>query len=258
MRILLVALLMSGCLFAPHSAVPGEPSFGFQTQWLVKREPTQVSLYWAYACEGTGDWGCPSSTFTVLEVSCRGCEVTEDPTNVTSRGGVDLSVVATSDNSITVEVAIRFDATGETRHVVASAMVDHELALEAECRLVDTGALSPHDGSLVPDELFRPCDSPRRASDTVAIFPVITRELGYSRFPFCVYSYPCSAPYGAQLRPLSAISIAPMPTRWGATDVYPGAFDVLQPLAAEQTVSLSAVLVNGDVSTASITIPPMK
>jgi hypothetical protein len=40
--------------------------------------------------------------------------------------------------------------------------------------------------------------------------------------------------------------------------VYPGAFAVLQPLAAEQTVSLSAVLVNGDVSTASITIPPMK
>lgn len=259
MRIAIVALLMSACTLGHRNDLPGEPQFGFQTQWLVQGEPTETSLYWAYACDATGDWGCPSSTFTVLEVSCDGCEVTDDPTNVTSRGGVGLGVVATSGESITVRVTARFDDTGEVRHVIASALVDHELALQAKCRLIDTSALGQHDlKSLVSDELFRSCDTPRRESDTVAIFPIIDRALGFARFPFCVYSYPCTDPYGAQLRPLSAVSITPTPTGWGMTNVLPGAFALLPPLAAEQTVSLSAVLVNGDVSTTSVTIPPVK
>lgn len=142
----------------------------------------------------------------------------------------------------------------------ASMTGDHEVALDAECTLVDTVAVTtrgPNDGRPIP---FRSCDATRLSSESVVLFPVIRTFNGGRRFPFCIYSGACTTWAGRDRRPLSSLSIEPAPTGWGTsyTADFWGEFAILPPLGSTQTVSLHAPLATGEVSTTSVAIPPLE
>jgi hypothetical protein len=259
MRIIALGLLVSGWLVSgcsEYSGEPGEPEV-FLPQSLIQGEPTEARVRWTYGCEGTGDWKCPpASTITVLRVACQGCSVIDDPTGTHDNR---IGAVATKDGPITLDVTVRFDDTGEIRQVSASTTGEHEVALEAQCRLIDTSTLAMSNLHHVHSELFRACGKARLASETVVVFPRIRTSSGSVRIPFCLDAYPCTGQYGEQHRPLSSFSITPAPTGWGSTDTFELLeFAILPPLGLDRSVSLSVPLATGTIVKTSVTIPPLQ
>ncbi|HEX3765346.1 MAG TPA: hypothetical protein VHW23_41905 [Kofleriaceae bacterium] len=226
----------------------------------IQGEPSRVTPTWAYACDGTGDWGCPSSTLTVLQVTCDGCMVTDSPVGVSDRGGVEFHATATTDGPVTIGAQIRFDPTGEIATVTASTVGDHETGIEGRCRLIDTATLAQRNlGSAVPGELFRDCSTPRHASDSVVLFPALRTFHGNARFPVCVTSTLCGGFDGDRLRPASAVSIDPAPTGWGQSDeIEPAEFAILPAMPAGGTVTLNAQLSPTGTATAEVEIPAIQ
>lgn len=258
MRWLVVLVVLPGCLFS-HPSQPGDPEVFLSSSW-IQGEPTEARVYWAYACDGGDDWGCPSTTITVQHVYCQGCSVIDDLAGQSFQPIAPIVAVATTDGPITITATLRFDATGEIRSVSGTTTGDHEVALEATCRSIDSATLASRDlQAAVPASLFRPCDAKRPATDTLVVFPAIRTAHGAARFPFCAFEAgACTSGDGDRLRPRSALSITPAPTGWGRTDeIAPAEFAVLPPLGATTTVSLSTPLAGGATATASVEIPPV-
>ena len=94
----------------------------------IKGEPNLVRLNWPnfYQC-GMDDWGCakPTTPMTVLAVTCDGCTIVDDPTGRTSHAPVELIAIAEADDRISIDVVLRFDATGAKQSLSRSAVVDH-------------------------------------------------------------------------------------------------------------------------------------
>lgn len=256
-------LLMSRCVLGVQDRMdlPGdaEISLSPERSW-IPGEPSSAIASWAYACEGTGDWGCPSSSFTLLDATCDGCTVI-GPVGVLAWRAVAFQATATTDGPITLAATVRFDPTGEVKTVTASTVGDHEIGLEGRCRLIDTATLTQPDLTYpaFPEELFRSCDTPRLASDTVVIFPALRTFRGDSRFPFCMTSALCGGFQGPYIRPPSGFSMTPAPTGWGmAAQIEPAAFAILPAMPAGGTVSLSAQLSPSGTATASVEIPAIQ
>jgi hypothetical protein len=186
--------------------------------------------------------------------------VLEDPTGSTQLNSTSLIATATTDGPVTVTADLRFDATGEIRRVVASTTGDHEVALEASCRLVDPAVPLDRD---VPDSQLRACDTTRRPDDRVVVFPLIRTDHGALRLPFGCYDL-CSTRWGDRFRSQSSIAMTPPPVDWHwssaihADGYSEGSFAILPALGSTPTVSLSAPLAGGEVSTVSIAIPPIQ
>ena len=107
-------------------------------------------------------------------------------------------------------------------------------------------------------ELFHECGATRVAGETAVVFPRIRTASGDARFPFCV-GRSCTTYYGEELRPISSLMIAPSPTSWAyttANDV--NEFAVLRPVIPDQSVSVSAPLASGTISTVSVPIPAIE
>jgi hypothetical protein len=174
------------------------------------------------------------------------------------RYGTVATAVATIDGPITFEATMRFDATGRIGRVSASAVGDHEVALEARCAVIETSALSPSGGN-IDDRLFHDCGATRLSSETVVIAPAIRTQANIVRFPFCPESPPtCTGPWGARYRPRSQLSITPVPTAWGLSRAFPLYWFAVMPSATSaETVSLSAPLATGEIATTSVAIPPV-
>jgi hypothetical protein len=257
MKILLIGVLVAGCMRQGIDK-PGEPNIFLASSW-IQGEPTEATVHWDYPCKGTGDWGCPSSTITVMRVTCSGCSVLDDSVGKASYNGVVIRAVATTDGPITLDVTVRFDDTDEMRQVSGSTTGDHEVALEAECRVIDTTTLNQHyPMHSVPNEQFRACEATRLASDTAVLFPVIRTFHGNVRFPFCLGSYPCAGSNGEPWRLLSSLSLTPAPVDWGTSDWFDlEVFALLPPLGTDQRMSLRTPLVDGTISTVSVAIPPV-
>jgi hypothetical protein len=263
MRIIVLGLplLVAACLDDPPlPASPGTPFLWMASAWMKGGQNT-VTLGWpnGYRC-GVDAWGCrePKTTMTVLAVACNGCTFVDDPTGKTSDELVDLIAVAEADDQISIDVKLRFDATGAIQSLSRSAVVDHEVALETQCRLIRTGALAPGSTVRFIDRSeFRDCEATRRADDTVVLFPAIRTSRGETLFPFC--ADPCEWPSDEFLRPRSTISMTTAPKGWGLSDAVTTVhFAVMPELGATQSVSLSALLLSGEVSTTSVAIPPLQ
>lgn len=229
--------------------------FGDQHSW-IEGEPNAVSVYWVYTCDGTGDWGCPSSTITVLDIHCDGCTIPHDPTGMSEYRGPSFDAIATSDGPITMTATLQFDDTGETADAVSTVQGDREVGLEVTCQLIDSATLAKLDLQFYVDlTLFRPCDGPRLTTDTVVVFPTLRTFHGDTRFPFCPDEFPCTSLQGAPLRRLSALSFSAPVAAWGRNaDGIP--FAILPELPPDaQTISLSAPLLPTGAATATVDIP---
>jgi hypothetical protein len=253
MRMAAVGLLLGpGCAYPQEPNTPGEPElyvFDFpDSRFWVQGESNDVIAAWSNTCAGTGDWLCPYSSMTVEDIHCAGCLVTHDPIEVLSSDRVVFGGIATTDGAITVGAQLRFDQTGATRMVSLTATGDHEVALEATCKLIDSAALQRYLAFTVPTELFRDCDTPRGTGDVAVVFPVLRTFQGKARFPFCADSSECT-------RPRSSLSISLAPTGWGHSDRLPGQFAILPDVAVDTDVALSAPLMPTGLGTAMVTIP---
>src|SRR5262249_46499422 len=150
-------------------------------------------------------------TMTVMSLQCNGCVVLEDPTGSTVLNETDLVATATTDGPVTVTADLRFDATGEIRRVVASTTGDHEIALEATCRLLDPAVPTNFD---VPDSQLRDCTTTRRPDDRVVVFPLVRTYHDGLRLPFGCYDV-CLTHWSDKYRSQSSITITPPAIDWG-------------------------------------------
>jgi hypothetical protein len=259
MRMMIAALLLgTGCLGLQETPnTPGDPDLFFESQsYWVQGESNDVAADWSNACAGTGDWFCPSSTMTVEDVSCAGCTVTHDPIHVTANDGVVFGGVATTDGTITMVAQLRFDPTGATAQVSQSVTGDHEVALEATCKLIDNAVLQQYLAGAVPAGMFRDCDTPRGVHDVAVVFPALRTFHGNARFPFCADNPKCVLRNGDPLRLRSALAIAPAPTGWGrSAQIEPAEFAIMPDMATDTDVTLSTPLMPTGVGTATVQIP---
>lgn len=234
--------------------------------WIQGR-PTHVGFQWPNAsiCN-FDDWFCrwpEGLTTTVIAVTCHGCTVIDDPTGTTAWSMTPRSItaVATTDGAIAVDITLRFDATGDERTVSAAAHGDHEVALEAECRLIDIAEL--HYGTTAPEQLtppsaFRPCGATRLATEAVVVFPAIRTHHDWRYFPFCFPGWGCETGWSEPLRPLQQLSMTPPPAGWGQVGyssegklVYFAAY----PGRVAGPIGLSTPLLSGVIASASLVIP---
>lgn len=255
-----LAAACAACTTVPLA--PGEPAVRASTQW-IQGEPTDVVFTWDNATQcNDDDWGCAPAVppLTILQVTCQGCRVIGDPTGTSTPNWGVVKAVATADGPITLAATLRFDATGDQRVVSATATGDHEVALEAGCKVVDSAQVTPGPiGRSIPAELFRPCGATRLASETAVVFPVIRTFQGNTRFPFCAGAGPCTTYFGEPLRPLASIAVAPAPASWAFTIATPSTmFAVLPPVIPDQTVSISAPLADGTIAKTSVAIPAIQ
>ena len=260
MRIMMVGLLCVAACVPERMDVPREAEmFLTPDRTWIQGEPSHVLAWWAYPCEGTGDWGCPSSTVSVLDVTCQGCTVIDDPRGKSEANGVAFTAVATTDAAIRIGATLQFRPGEAETTIFADVIGDHEVGIEGTCRLIDTATLAQHDLRFpVPEELFRDCVA-RQASDTVVVFPALRTFHGGARFPICVTSTLCGGFEGDLVRPASAVSITPAPTGWGRTDqIEPAEFAILPAMTAAETVSLRAVLSPAGTATSSVEIPSVQ
>jgi hypothetical protein len=258
-----LALMVSvapACIVWQLPVDPGDASMTLSGPW-IQGQPGLAYLKWPNKelCSDE-DWSCTGGarlTMTVMSVRCNGCDVLEDPTGRTALNELRLIATATTDGPITVTADLRFDATGEIRRVVASTTGDHEVSLEASCWLLDP-AVPINYG--VP---LRNCTTTRRPDDRVVVFPLIRTYHGALRLPFGCYNL-CSTRWSDKFRSESSITITPPPVDWGLSsavhaDGYSDSyFAVLPPLGEATTVSLSAPLAGGEISTVSVAIPPVQ
>ena len=257
--VLLMGVIVSGCMSGNAADYP-PPGIAVITEgeW-IQGEPIDLWLYFDYHC-APGDFQCPHTPMTVLRLACDGCEFLQDPIGNPATLQPHIRAVATVDGPIKLEITVRNEDTGEVGQASRSLTGDHEVALDAECALIDTGTVTkrePNDGSPLP---FRSCEATRLPSESMVLFPVIRTFNGRDRFPFCTHGNACWTPSGRKLRPLSSLSIEPAPTGWGRsyTSGFSGEFAILPALGSAQTVTLSAPLATGEVVTTSVAIPPLE
>lgn len=249
------------CLARELPVDPGNASVTMQGPW-IQGEPSLAGLAWPNKelCDEE-DWSCTGGsrlTMTVMSVQCSGCDLLDDPTGRTVLNDTSLVATATTDGPVVVTADLRFDATGEIRRVVASAPGDHEVALEATCRLLDPAVPTSFD---VPGSQLRDCTTTRRPDDRVVVFPLMRTYHGALRLAFGCYDL-CSTRWDSKFR--TSVDITPPAVDWGRSsavhaDGYSdGSFAILPALGSTSTVTLSAPLASGELSTVSVAIPPIQ
>lgn len=269
-RTISACLLVLGCgSTTTLEASPGRAEISMNGSWIQGR-PTEVSFQWSNGTVCNFDeWFCrwpEGLTTTVLAVSCHGCTVLDDPTGTTawSMARRTLTAVATTDGTISVDIALRFDATGDERTVSATARGDHEVALEADCRLIDLaemsyGATTPA-GRLTRASAVRACTLTRLPTEAVAVFPAVRTYRGERYFPFCFSGWSCTTGWNESLRPLEQLAMTPAPAGWGQVAYSPGAtlvYFAAYPGNLPATIELSAPLLSGEMSSTSVVMPSL-
>ncbi|MEO7731737.1 MAG: hypothetical protein ABIY55_12245 [Kofleriaceae bacterium] len=168
--------------------------------------------------------------------------------------------MATADGTMTVGATIVFDDTGEVTTVHAQMQADHEDRVEARCAMIDTAELTRRGlQQPIPAELFRLCLSPRRATDSIVVFPAVVTAGGTRRSPGCVSDTDCPPPNSDRLRSPSTVSVDPMPTGWGRSDdIDVAAFAVVPVPPAGGKVFVTAQLSLGGTAMDRFNIPPIK
>jgi hypothetical protein len=151
---------------------------------------------------------------------------------------------------------LQFNQTGATMQVSESVTGDHEVELDATCKLIDSAALQQYLAGAVPAGLFRDCDTPRGTHDVAVVFPALRTFHGNARFPFCPDNPACVLRNGDPLRMRSALSITPAPTGWARSDqIEPAEFAIMPDVAVDTDVALSTPLMPTGLGLATVRIP---
>ena len=136
---------------------------------------------------------CASTrTMVVTSVTCENCAVSEELTGQAFVGSGSVHATATNDDTATLIVAARYSDDGTTTSFTFSGQGDHEVALQAECKLIDASELNAVDINGNPiDPNFRDCGSTRSANDVVTVLPKVVTFHGASLPFFALFSnYP--------------------------------------------------------------------
>jgi hypothetical protein len=257
--VVLIGLLASGCTLWQTREPPieaGTPDVFIGIGTWFQGEPNELGLDYPNAelCDEE-DWSCvnnPAATMTVLSATCHGCTFVDDPTGKSALKGVSATAIATADGPITIEATLQFDATQQVAHVTGSVTGDHEVSLAATCALIDRAALGPHNELTASQP--RDCDpaGTRSATDAVLVFPTVQFAHGQPLPRFCVE---LDTSCGGE----PTVTATPAATAWGqVTDSLFAPFLVMPPLDATTTaITLSLPLLTGEVSTISLSIPPL-
>ncbi|HEX7843646.1 MAG TPA: hypothetical protein VF469_39505 [Kofleriaceae bacterium] len=206
----------------------------------------------------------------MLGLTCHGCNIVVDPTGTTTTtlNDTEFTVVATTDGPISVDVWMRFDATGEETRMSASGTGDHEVALETRCGLIDSQRLAaaakdPNPSFHFESDQIHACGSTRTSSETILILPQIRTFQGNLRFPFCwPSSSSCSGPSGEPLRPRDELAFPMAPELWGSCTEFAGTgprgsypFAAFPSVGSIETMNVSAPRLDGGTFSASVAIP---
>jgi len=256
---MLAGLFASGC-FETHEIpiAPGTTRID-TTAWWIQGTPTKVYFEWHNDGEcNSDDWSCTEHdglTFTVMSIACHGCAlVGKDPTGTAfpSKLRGSMLAVATTDGSVSLELGLRFDATGARRTVTTGAFGDHEVAVEAKCDVIPAAAFDPQ--RLTDPSLLRPCGATRAATDVVLVFPAVRTFHEQLYYPFCLPGTDC---FDADKQPLRPVMLTPEPASWGRTlrpadqlDVY-GAY----PSPTTSTIELKTTLRAGGDASVTVAVP---
>jgi len=239
--------LAAVALFTACSSLPmTEPRLSYLPGPWFEGERQRMTVEWpaAQACNNDGE----SCTYgdvpqvQVTSVSCDGCRAFDVPSSRIYYGGADFDFEATTTDAITLTLGV--EANGEHRVLTAHGIGDRELALHAFCKVAITSVI---DGNSYSTQDFYDCLPTRLPSETVIVALAIETLHGNVRFPFCPDDATCSP---STQRATSTISVTPPPDRWVFS--YP-AFS--GPDGA--TVAISAPLDTGEISSATVVIPPV-
>lgn len=251
----LVGLLASGCgLGWSHTittTAAGEPALGIEYGTWFQGIPGQALLSWpnAEVCN-EDDWFCTDNldaTMSVLSATCNGCRFVTDPTGMTGLGFISANAIATVDGPISIVATLRFDATKQTAQVTGKVTGDHEVALVATCAVIDSAALLVNTG--LDASAFRDC-SDRRATDTVVLFPTIHTAHSGDFAWFCTSLDDCgNSPQVTTTPPAAAWRHL---ADWRSTPFVVPIQD-----ATTTAILLSMPLATGELSTATVPVPPL-
>ena len=257
-----MSMTMAACFWPEASAPAPEPGSLTQSvegNW-VQGEESAVRVAWhdAHECPLT-DWGCEqqASTTTLLGAECTGCQILPRTTTAILASGDEhvVRVLPTSEQQIEIAVTLRFDATGELEEVKVAAQGDREVALEGACRLIDTAALhgaTQGQEREVLASLFRSCETPRLASDSVVVFPMIRSARGHALFPFLR-----ATPGERRLRDQLMFSTSGI--LWARSEALPTrAFAELPSSFSAPPLTITAPLADGATATATLAIPAVR
>ena len=252
-------------------AATDAPSITAGPTWFVG-EANTVTIEWlpASMCAGDNGWNCsppPTQVLRVDSVACDGCTIVDDPTGGTSGGLASIGAIATRDDNVRVRAHVTYVPTGESATVSTPIVVDHEVALAAQCQLIDTQLLTtfvadtqaidgpdPDAPGYVP---FRACGATRRSTETVVVFPQIATSRGDTIFPFAPDD---AAELGSDpnTRHLSALAFSTPPSSWWYADGRATAdFAVFPRLAGVDHIDLRTRLSTGAMSATSVAIPTL-
>lgn len=241
------------------STVAGTPAVVAPEMWL-QGDVIEVTYRWpnAYYCN-FDEWFCENPrglTTTVLAASCTGCSFVDDPTGRTAPSEQRGTFRATTaqDGPVRVELRLRFDATGATQGVAATAVGEHEAGLVATCGLVPRAEL-PATGDFVRTDAIRSCTAPRAATDAVIVTPRIRLASGAVYFPWCLDWF-CQS-RGDQARPVTAIGTSLAIERWWSMSAglpYQYFFVVTAP-GDGGTLRLTAPLLHGPMAETGLELP---
>lgn len=248
-----------GCI-EEREALPGEPWAWVVGGW-VQGDWSEVELHWGTSNEcHFEDWSCEEepATFTLLKVECEGCDVVDIPGGKKARIREPLivAVMPTTDEEVVVRATLRFDETGDQRTVEVRQLGDHEVGIEAQCRMIDArdlGRWRPEILHSVQSHQLRPCGETRTEFERALIFPAIRTFRGRVIFPFEA-RYPVPGD-----RTLADWSFSSGEARWGlGTDPFAPYFTEVSPSFTGTSVTVSGRMADGTTATAEILLPQVR
>jgi hypothetical protein len=234
-------------LFASCTELPlTEPELSYDGSTWFENERQQLTVRWpaAESCSNSG-WNCergPLPRFRITAVTCDGCRAIDVPYNKTYFNADGFDFEATTTDPITIDVEV--ESGGTHRTLTRRGMGDRELAVHVRCQVVPTVLLAETN---ISSNAFHDCGPTRRPQDTVVLSVSIHTFHGTERYPFCPDDARCSP---AWPRKTSSISYAPAPDAWRWDSA-------LYSRAEGATVTVSAPLNTGEISTTTVMVPPI-
>ena len=234
---------LTACMSAPAT----DPQLDYDAgPWFVGETHT-MHVEWPQevSCNNSG-WNCdtgPLVWFQLDKVTCTGCTTSGVQIGQSVGNATSFDYVATTTDAISIEVDLSSD--GEQRHLVASSVGDREIGLVANCDIVNANEL---EGTELPSV---PCGGTRTADDFVAVDWYIHTLRG-ERIPFCPDdAISCDPDYP---RKTSMIQLTPAPQQWWADQVP--IYTSLD--ASTRSITMTAPLADGTLSSATIAVPPLQ
>ena len=221
-------------------------------------------------CDQT-NWSCEPDDQPVMQLdaaTCDGCQILDPIGGVSYFGAIDVNVTAANDDA-TITATVTDLPSNTTATVSGAISTDHEVGLQAQCRLVDRASYQQalqtqiESGFGLPPQLYvewlQPCGATRSPDQVVLVFPQVTTYRGATTFPFAASS---SDPND---RDLSTLALDVTPQAWGWVqaaldssdfgDLASSDFAAYPQLGDVGRIGIATRLSTGIAATTSVAIP---